>query len=136
MHCTNQFRDVRGSRWSVNQNMKLKALSEASHEKQLYNWRIFVKSSISQQVKYETRWYPWGIQRLVSTYSNLYMGWGGVMWNVKCQNPKCQDLSKFLFSGGGGQRGGRWCETKFHFRGEVRNLVKNFWKPSLPLHHR
>ena len=36
----------------------------------------------------KTRWYPWGIQRLVSAYSNR-------------QNPKCQDLPKFQFSGGG-----------------------------------
>ena len=48
-------------------------------------------------------------------------------------NPKCQDLPKFQFSGVG--MGG--CSgTRFEFRGKLGNLVKNFWKPSLPLHHR
>ena len=63
----------------------------------------------------ETRWYPWGVQRLVSTYSNR-------------QNPKCQDLSTFQFLGVGGWGAGD--------RGVLSNLVKNFWKPSLPVHHR
>ena len=121
---------------------------------------------------------------------------GGASWNVKTQiaknclnfnfregggvlesqNPKCQDLPKFQFSGGGGGSvlesqnskcqdlpkfqfwGGRgvfWnvktqiamiclnfnfrgggSGTKFQFRGKLSNLVKNFWKPSLPLHHK
>ena len=46
--------------------------------------------------------YPWGIQRLVSTYSNRHWARGG--WGVRCsesQNSKCQDLPKFQFSGGG-----------------------------------
>ena len=74
---------------------------------------------------------------------------GGVMWNRSDLNS--EEKVRVWISGGGewckiGQiwtqrkkfefRGGGWCGTKFHFRGEVRILVKNFWKPSLPLHHR
>ena len=51
-----------------------------------------------------TRWYPWGIQRLVSTYSNwnhvyssLIPG-GGMFWNRS--NLNSEDLPKFLFGGG------------------------------------
>ena len=43
---------------------------------------------------YKTRRYPWGIQRLVSTYSNCNPVLGS-------QNSKCQDLPKFLLGGGG-----------------------------------
>ena len=48
-----------------------------------------------------TRWYPWGIQPLVSTYCNRHwqFGGGGVL---ESQNPKCQDLPKFQFLRGGG----------------------------------
>ena len=54
-----------------------------------------------------TRWYPWGIQRLVSTYSYHHVmerGWGGFggMGVLESQNPKCQDLPKFQLGGGGG----------------------------------
>ena len=42
---------------------------------------------------YKTRRYPWGIQRLVSTYSNCNPVLGS-------QNSKCQDLPKFLLGGG------------------------------------
>ena len=76
---------------------------------------------------------------------------GGVMWNRSDLNS--EEKVRVWISGGGewckiGQiwtqrkklefefLGGGWCGTKFHFRGEVRILVKNFWKPSLPLHHR
>ena len=49
----------------------------------------------------QTRWYPWGIQRLVSTYSNRHReGGAGVFWKVK-KKPKCQDLPKFQWGGGG-----------------------------------
>ena len=52
---------------------------------------------------------------------------GGVL---ESQNPKCQDLAKFPFLEGG-------CSgTKFQNRGVLSNLVKKFWKPSLPVHHR
>ena len=68
-----------------------------------------------------TRRYHWGIQRLVSTYSNCNPVLGSQNW--KCQdlpkfqfsrvfldksrtplvrNSKCQDLANFLFPGGGG----------------------------------
>ena len=120
------------------------------------------------------RWYPWGIQQLVSTYSNRHWlggGWSGKgqIWtqerksefwkfgvggggDLESQNPKCQDLPKFQFLGGGviwkvktqsakirlnfnfWEGGGSG--TKFQIRGKLSNLVKNFWKPSLPLHHR
>ena len=48
---------------------------------------------------------------------------GGVL---ESQNPKCQDLPKFNFRGGGGVSG-----TKSQNRGVLENLVKNFWKPNL-----
>ena len=70
--------------------------------------------------QYGTRRYPWGIQRLVSTYSNsngrgggyscqvktqsakiwptFHFRWGGGLF-CSSQNSKCQDLPKFQFSG-------------------------------------
>ena len=47
----------------------------------------------------QTRWYPQGIQELVSTYvlSKFQFSEGGVIQNWKCQN-----LTKFQFSGGSG----------------------------------
>ena len=75
-----------------------------------------------------TRWYPWGIQRLVSTYSNrqnskcqdlpkLQWGGGGV---VPSQNSKCQDMTKFQFSGGEGG-----CSAKSKLKGQ-RKICLNF----------
>ena len=120
-----------------------------------------------------TRWYPWGIQRLVSTYSNLYMGWGGQksyslklgvgdggwceigqMWtqrkkfefgggrsDVKCQNPKCQDLSKFQYSGGGGvmwnqislqgwseEFGQNFLEAQLAFASQIVSHILRMWR--------
>ena len=49
-----------------------------------------------------TRWYPWGIQRLVSTYSQLPLKWGMVFWKVKTQSAKICLNPQFQFSGGGG----------------------------------
>ena len=66
------------------------------------------------------------------------------------QNSKCQDLPKFQLGGCSVvvktqsakiclnfnfRRGGVFC-TKFQNRDILENLVKNFWKPSLPLHHK
>ena len=99
---------------------------------------------MSSTDKYKTRWYPWGIQRLVSTYSNRHWDKGG---GAGSQNSKCQDLPKFQFSGGGGCSGSQIpkCQDlpKFQFfwggggvlnqipeQGVVRNLSTNF---SLPL---
>ena len=56
-----------------------------------------------------TRWYPWGIQQLVSTYFNLtqnaktclnfnFQGEGGF---CSSQNSKYQDLPQFQLGGGG-----------------------------------
>ena len=56
------------------------------------------------------------------------LGGGGVL---ESQNPKCQDLSKLQFLGGGGHSG-----TKSQNRGVLENLLKNFWKLSLLVHHR
>ena len=92
-------------------------------------WIKFPKSLAKTGLKNKTRWYPCGIQILVSTYvfcgsqnSKFYkcqdmpkfelLG-GGVGWGdspeVKTQNllsAKCQDLPKiqlnFLLGGGGG----------------------------------
>ena len=82
-----------------------------------------------------TRWYPWGIQQLVSTYEltetrggedqtnktqsakicpNLHYrgGVGGEVFTGRDQlNPKCQDLSKTAFSRGGGGGGGARGQT-------------------------
>ena len=69
---------------------------------------------------------------------------GGVL---ESQNAKCQDMPKFQFSGGGCsgkskpkcqdlpkfQLGGGDSGTKF--KRILENLVKNFWKPSLLVHH-
>ena len=52
----------------------------------------------------QTRRYPWGIQRLVSTHPNcniLFSGVGGGVF-LDSQNSKCQVLANFLFSGVGG----------------------------------
>ena len=68
-----------------------------------------------------TRRYPWGIQRLVSTYSNCNPVLGSQNWKCQdlpkfqfsrvfldksrtplVQNSKCQDLANFSFRGGGG----------------------------------
>ena len=50
---------------------------------------------------------------------------------LESQNPKCQDLPKFQFSGGGGV-----LEPNSRTGVFWRILVKNFWKPSLLVHHR
>ena len=101
---------------------------------------------MSSTDKYKTRWYPWGIQRLVSTYSNRHWDKGGGGGSGS-QNSKCQDLPKFQFSGGGGvlevkSQSAKIC-LNFNFfgggggvlnqipeQGVVRNLSTNF---SLPL---
>ena len=59
--------------------------------------------------------------------SKPIFGGGGVQ---ESQNPKCQDLSKFQLGGGGGVL------NQIPEQGVLCNLVKNFWKPSLPVHHR
>ena len=68
---------------------------------------------------------------------------------MESQNPKCQDLPKFQWGGGElwklkaqsakiclNFNGGGGPGTKFQNRGVLSNLVKNFWKPSLLVHHR
>ena len=47
----------------------------------------------------QTRWYPWGIQILVSTY---IFCWGGFWASQNSKVPKCQDIPKFEFFWGGG----------------------------------
>ena len=44
----------------------------------------------------ETRWYPRGIQILVSTY---LLGGGGILASQNWKVLKCQDLHEFQFSG-------------------------------------
>ena len=68
---------------------------------------------------FKTRWYPWGIQRLVSTYSNHHRR-GGVL---ESQKPKCQDLPKFQFSEGGGVL------NQIPQQGVLRILSRNFALP-------
>ena len=131
-------------------------------QKQNFTVHILLHSYAHYNVKCQTRWYPWGIQQLVSTYSNLQLQTGLLMGcsgkskpkvprsgkisifkgggvpesqNPKCQdlakfqfsgergvlesqNPKCQDLAKFQLGGGGG------FGTKFQNRGVLSNLVK------------
>ena len=72
---------------------------------------------------------------------------GGVL---ESQNAKCQDLPKFQFLGGGvleSQNPKGQDLPKFQFSeggvleqnsrtGVLENLVKNFWKPSIHVHHR
>ena len=53
-----------------------------------------------------TRWYPRGIQKLVSTYnfpdSGPTQGGRGGTWSQNWKYSKCQDMPEFQFSGGGG----------------------------------
>ena len=55
--------------------------------------------------KHEMRWYPRGIQKLVSTYelpeTPVQISYSQVGVNWGSQNSKCQVLSKFQFGGGG-----------------------------------
>ena len=60
-----------------------------------------------------------------------FRGWGVgvvVFWEVKTQSAKI--CLNFNFQGGG------CSQTKTQNRGVLENLVKNFWKPSLLVHHR
>ena len=59
-----------------------------------------------------------------------FLGEGGVLGKVGFGL-----WEEFQFAGWGGGVG--WCfGTKFQNRGVIENLVKNFWKPSLLVHHR
>ena len=56
---------------------------------------MFIPSEVPAPVL--IRWYRWGIQGLVSTYSNRnWVGGGG----LPSQNSKCQDLPKIQLGGG------------------------------------
>ena len=71
--------------------------------------------------KCTTRWYPWGIQRLVSTYSRK--GEGGYSPDqLKLKVPRSAQI--FISGGGGGAHSGI-------FEHKIR--LGTFWKP---LHHR
>ena len=73
-----------------------------------------------------TRWYPLGIQRLVSTH------WGeGYSWELKTQSPK--SWPNFHFRGGGGI-----VDTTFlkYLSGGTQGMHQKFYQPSLLLHHR
>ena len=70
----------------------------------------------------QTRWYPWGIQRLVSTYSNWPTGQGeGFVMNVKTQSAKI--CLNFNFQRGGGVL------NQISEQGVLRNLSTNFALP-------
>ena len=95
----------------------------------------------------QTRRYPWGIQRLISTHqlphnpkvprSVQICIWGGGVggwgWCGPDQiNPKCQDLSKSAFSEGGGGGGGRGSDQ--HSWNTWVGELKEFWAQILPCH--
>ena len=87
----------------------------------------------------QTRRYPWGIQRLVSTHqlphnpkvlrSVQICIWGGVCGPDQI-NPKCRDLSKSAFSEGGG--GG--CGSDQHSWNTWVGALKEFWAQILQCH--
>ena len=56
---------------------------------------------------------------------------GGCFEKSKPKVPRSGSISVGSEDGGGGGSG-----TKFQNRGVLSNLVKKFWKPSWPLHHR
>ena len=78
----------------------------------------------------KTRWYPRGIQKLVSTYElPENRGWGVLHTN---SNSKCQDLSKSVSLGGvGGWVGGGGGEARPTFlkylTGGTQILSAKFW---------
>ena len=110
-------------------------------------------------VNYSTRWYPRGIQILVSTYVlDQYQivcgggegGKGPDQLNPKCQyecksrstQPKVPKVAKVprssAFPRGAGSEG-MMVQTNIPEildLGHLRNFELKFWKPSLPLHHR
>ena len=60
-----------------------------------------------QAITKVTRWYPWGIQKLVSTYvqgqHRIFGGGGGVFYRSQnSKTSKLHDLPKFECSGWGG----------------------------------
>ena len=63
-------------------------------------FKTFPYSSQDWRITYKTRWYPRGIQQLVSTYELPETRGGGGGGGPDQLNPKCQDVSKSACSGG------------------------------------
>ena len=67
---------------------------------------------------------------------NFWGRGGGVFW----VRSDLDSRKNFNFGGGGSVLGkvrlGGCSGTEFQNRGVIENLVKNFWKPSLLVHHR
>ena len=85
----------------------------------IHTWKRATPSSwlvLLQKIgwKYPTRWYPWGIQKLVSTYS------------LKTENTQCQDLPKFQFGEGEAGYSGQ-VKTEYTQSAKIC-LNFNFWE--------
>ena len=80
--------------------------------------------SCSQNVKDKTMWYPWGIQRLVSTHQFLHMShfrWGG----PRTQSAK--SWSTFIFGGGDNFAGLRLKVSKSLMRSSNHPGGGDYW---------